>query len=136
MGLKGDNISDRLLDFSVRVVKLAGALPKNQVGRHVCGQLLRAGTSAGANYEEARGAESRKDFIHKLGLALKEIRESHYWLKLVDRASLLPPTRMAEILKEADELTRIIAQCVITAKTHDTKENANVSRHPLTGDAL
>ena len=126
MALKGDDISERLLNFAVRMVKLAAALPRNQIGRHICGQLVRSGTSAGANYEEARGAESRKDFIHKVGVSLKEIRESLYWLKLIEKAALLSPQRMADILMEADELTRILAQCIITAKAR-TLEGAKTS---------
>src|SRR6516164_7284863 len=92
--LKGDDIAQRLLDYGVRVIRLAQSLLKNATGRHVAGQLLRAGTSAGANYEEARGAESRADFIHKLGIAWKEMRESRYWLRLIHRAALLTPKRI------------------------------------------
>ncbi len=63
--MKGDDIAERLLDFAVRVIRLVEALPKSAVGRHVGGQLVKAGTSGGANYEEARGGESKADFIHK-----------------------------------------------------------------------
>lgn len=68
-GVKGDDISMRLLDFAVRIIRLVAELPKNVVGKHVAGQLIRSGTSAGANYEEARGGQSRADFIHKLALS-------------------------------------------------------------------
>jgi four helix bundle protein len=61
----GDDISERLLDFAVRVIKLVNVLPKTVVGRHIAGQLVRSGTSCGSNYEEARGAESRADFVHR-----------------------------------------------------------------------
>src|SRR5689334_8327438 len=89
--MKGDDISERLLDFAVRVLRLVQALPKNTAGRHVGGQLIRCGTSAGSNYEEARGAESRADFVHKLAICWKETRESWFWLRLVHRAALVKP---------------------------------------------
>jgi four helix bundle protein len=114
--LKGDDIAQRLLDYGVRVIRLAQSLLKNATGRHVAGQLLRAGTSAGANYEEARGAESRADFIHKLGIAWKEMRESRYWLRLIHRAALLTPKRIELLLGEADELSAILSKSLATAR--------------------
>ena len=95
--MKGDDISDRLIDLAVRVIRLVEALPATKVGGHVGHQLFRAATSAGANFEEARGAESRADFVHKVGLAWKECRESVYWLKLVHRAGLVKPSRRRPI---------------------------------------
>ena len=114
--MKGEDISDRLVDFSVRIIRLVNALPKNLVGKHVSGQLLRSGTSPGANYEEARGAESSADFIHKLRIALKELRESFYWLKVIKKAELLPSKKVEDISKEAGELSNIIAQSILTAR--------------------
>lgn len=73
--MKGDDIAERLVRLATGVVKLIDALPDTPAARHVAGQLLRSATSPGANYEEARGAESRRDFLHKLGIALKEIQE-------------------------------------------------------------
>ena len=87
--MKGDDIAERLIDFAVRVIAGVQALPRSAVGGHVKKQLARAGTAAGANYEEARGAESRADFAHKVGLALKECRESLFWLKVSCRAKLV-----------------------------------------------
>lgn len=87
--MKGDDISERLVGFSVRVIRLITSLPKNFVGKHVSNQLLRSGTSPGANYEEARGAESSADFIHKLRIVLKELRETLYWLKVIKKGELL-----------------------------------------------
>ena len=74
--MKGDDIAARLVALAVAVVEIVGALPDTLVGRHVAGQLPRCGTSPGANYEEARGAESRRDFVHKVGIALKELQET------------------------------------------------------------
>jgi four helix bundle protein len=114
--MKGDDISDRLLGFAVRIIKLVLALPKNTVGRHVGGQLVRSGTSAGANYEEARGAESRADFMHKLGVAWKETREACFWLRVIHEAQLLKPTRLEGLLREGGELSAILGSSLSTAK--------------------
>jgi four helix bundle protein len=100
--VKGDDIAERLLSFAVRIIKISNALPNSQLGKHICGQIVRAGTSAGANYEEARGAESNKDFIHKLGICLKELRESRYWLRVIEHAKLISSERLKDILPEAD----------------------------------
>ena len=70
------DIEDRLIDFAVRIIALIESLPKNKVGKHVGGQLLRSGTSPAPNYGEAQGAESRSDFIHKMKICLKELRET------------------------------------------------------------
>src|SRR5437879_4966283 len=103
--MKGDDIADRLLDFAVRGLRVVQALPKGQVGRHIAGQLLRCGTSAGSNYEEARASESRADFINKVGVSWKEVRESWYWLRLIHRSQLIKPTRVENLIQEATELS-------------------------------
>ncbi|MBI5491234.1 MAG: four helix bundle protein [Deltaproteobacteria bacterium] len=87
--MKGDDIAERLETLAVRALGVAKALPKTLPGRHVAGQFLRCGTSGGANSEEARGAESKADFIHKLSIILKELRESRYWLRVIARARAL-----------------------------------------------
>jgi four helix bundle protein len=114
--MKGDDISERLLNYAVRILKLTVALPRNVAGKHVGGQLVRCGTSPGANYEEARGGESRADFIHKVGVAWKEVRESCYWLRLVHRAQLLKPARLEPLIREGAELSAILGKSHITAK--------------------
>jgi four helix bundle protein len=114
--MKGDDISERLLDFAVRVLRLIGALPKRPVGRHIANHLLRSSSSAGSNYEEARGAESLADFIHKLGVSWKETRESWCWLRLVYRAELIKPRRVEPLLQEADELCAILAKSLATSR--------------------
>ena len=78
--------------------------------------MLRSGTSPGANYEEARGAESSADFTHKLRVVLKELRESLYWLKVIEKAKLLPSKKLENISNETEELSKIIAQSIITAR--------------------
>jgi len=114
----GDDIAERLLDFAVRVIKLVNALPKTIVGRHIAGQLVRSGTSCGSNYEESRGAESRADFIHKLGIALKEIKESRFWLKVIYHAKIMKPEQIEPLITECEELAAIIAKSMITAKVN------------------
>ena len=74
------DLENRLIDFAVRIIKLVESLPKSPVGNHIAGQLLRSGTSPAPNYGEAQSAESRKDFIHKMGVCLKELRETRVWL--------------------------------------------------------
>ena len=89
-----DEPCDRLLKFAAHVGKVVDALPETRLGRHVAGQLVRSGTSPAPNYEEACGAESRADFVHKLKIVLKELRESRCWLRLIVATDLLPKPRM------------------------------------------
>lgn len=110
------DLDERLLSFGVRVVRLVEAMPRSMVGRRLGDQLLRSGTAAGANYEEARAAESDADFTHKLQVALKELREAYYWLRLLARASVVRPERLAPLLDEADQLRAILSKAVATAK--------------------
>ena len=114
--MKGEDISDRLLEFAVRIIQLVDALPNTPVGRHIGGQVLGSGTSPGANYEEARGAESKADFVHKLGIVLKELSETRYWLKVLIKSKLIPLKRIQGVFSESDELCKIIGQSVITVK--------------------
>ena len=112
-----NDLSDRLLDFTVEVIKVVNALPETVPGRHIAKQMTRAGTSCGANYEEACGAESRPDFIHKIGIVLKELKETRYWLRLIRTTELLAPTRIEPIMDECEQICAIIAKSIITAKT-------------------
>ncbi|MBL8849940.1 MAG: four helix bundle protein [Planctomycetaceae bacterium] len=116
-----DELSERLMNAGVRVGKVVDALPDTRMGRHVAGQLVRCGTSAGPNYEEGRSAESRRDFIHKLRIALKELRETRYWLQFCSRSELLTENRLSEIVTEIDELVRIVGKSVSTAKVASKK---------------
>ncbi len=111
---KGDDIQGRLIDFAVRIINLSANLPHTQAGKHIGGQLLRSGTSPAANYAEARGAESPKDFVHKLKITLKELNETQVWLKIITQSHLLPETRLAEITTECQELSRIVNASIKT----------------------
>lgn len=86
------------------------------MGRHVAGQLVRSGTSPAPNYEEGCAAESRADFIHKLSICLKELRESRCWIRLIIKTEMLPEHKMGELLDECNQLCNIIGQSVVTAK--------------------
>jgi len=116
--IAGTELSERLWDFAARVGKVVDALPDTRLGRHVAGQLVRSGTSAPPNYDEGCAAESRADFIHKLHLAFKELRESRGWLRFIIKAALLKPVRVTALIEECEQLCRIVAQSIITAKVN------------------
>lgn len=113
--MKGNDIANRLLAFAARVLQLSKELPQDPGGKHVLRQIVRSATGGGANYEEARGAESRADFIHKVSVAAKEMRESLYWLRLIEEAGLVEHS-ISELTREANELVAILTSSVKTAK--------------------
>ncbi len=122
LGQRGEELEDRLLEFAARIGKLVEVLPDTRLGRHVAGQLVHSGTSPAPNYAEACAAESKKDFIHKLGIALKELRESRTWLKLILKSDMLPAGRKEPLLDEANQLCNIIGKSVVTAKASLSKK--------------
>ena len=120
--MNSDELSERLLEFAARIGKVVDALPESRLGRHIAGKLIRCGTSPAPNYEEACGAESRKDFIHKLRIALKELRETRCWIRLIIKAELLPQSRISELLDESDQLCNIIGQSILTARQNSATD--------------
>jgi len=111
------DLEERLINFSVRVIDVVDALPNTRVGNHIANQLVRSGTSPAANYAEAQGAESRRDFIHKMKLVLKELRESYIWLLIIKRKSLMKPDGLlAQVLSESNELISIFVVSIATAQ--------------------
>lgn len=120
-GYRGQfDLQDRLIDFATRVMSVADSLPKSRIGNHVASQLIRSGTSPAPNYGEAQSAESSKDFIHKMKIALKELRETHVWLLMIQRKPLVqPPGKLDLILKECDELIAIFVSSITTAKKNN-----------------
>jgi len=109
-------LSERLLNFAAKIGKLVENLPETRLGRHIAGQLIRSGTSPAPNYEEACAAESRADFIHKLRIVLKELRESRCWLRLIQISELLPGEKeLPCLLSESTQLCNIVGQSVATA---------------------
>jgi len=111
-----EELCERMLDFSARIGKVVDALPESRLGRHIAGQSIRCGTSPAPNYEEACAAESRSDFVHKLKLVLKELRESRSWIRLIMKTDLLPTAKMTGIHDECCQLCNIIGQSIVTAK--------------------
>ena len=118
MGEKGRDIGERLIKVAVRVVKLVEVLPRTTAGKTLGSQVLRSATSAGANFEESRGAESKKDFEHKLGIVLKELRETCYWLRIISAAGLVRPARLSGLTDEVEERCRVIASSLVTSRSH------------------
>jgi four helix bundle protein len=111
-----DELEERLIEFAAQVVFGATELPRTLAGRHIALQILRSGTAAAPNYAEARGAESRADFIHKLGIVQKELNETSVWLRIISRISLGKRDQIVAILQENVELARIISASIKTAK--------------------
>lgn len=117
---KHDHLEERLIAFAASIVALSTQLPTTRQGRHICDQILRSGTAVAANYAEARGAESRADFIHKLKIVSKELNETVVWLEISARSSMLSQEKLFPILTENRELCRIIGASIRTARA---KEN-------------
>jgi four helix bundle protein len=115
-----DALEDRLLTFAARCGKVVDALPDTRMGRHVAGQLVRCCTSPGPNYSEACAAESRNDFVHKLGIALKELRETRGWILLSVKCELLPSPRLDPLTDECQQLMNILGKSIITAKANSS----------------
>ena len=114
--IKKDELKDRTKAFALRVIKLANALPENAVGRVIKGQLLRSGTSVGANYRAAKRAKSTADFINKMGTVEEETDECMYWMELIVEAGLITQKRMAALYDEADEILAMVVSSIKTAK--------------------
>jgi four helix bundle protein len=111
------DLEERLIDFAVRIIRTAESLPKSRVGIHIAGQLMRSGTSPAPNYGEAQSAESRSDFIHKMKICLKELRETRVWLLMIVRANLInPASRIDLLLDENDQLISIFVTSIKTAQ--------------------
>ncbi len=116
------DLEDRLIDFAVRIIKVAESLPKTKVGNHIGGQLIRCGTSPAPNYGEAQGAESRSDFIHKMKVCLKELRETKVWLKMIVRANLIEPApKLDSLIDENNQLISIFVTSIKTARENNPK---------------
>jgi len=114
---QADELEERLIDFAVRIVRLSARLPKTAAGRHIAGQILRSGTSPAPNYGEARGAESRADFIHKLKIVLKELNETSIWLRIIKGSGILGADLLRDIMQESKELCKIFTSSLKTATT-------------------
>ena len=111
------DLQDRLVEYAVRIIELSEALPNTKAGKYVSSQILRSGTSLAPNYGEAQSAESKADFVYKLKIALKELRETEIWLKIIARARMIESaSQLAPLLQETDELIAILFTSVKTAR--------------------
>ncbi|MCD4665983.1 MAG: four helix bundle protein [Bacteroidales bacterium] len=117
------DLEDRLIDFSVLIIEISQSLPNTKAGNHISGQIIRSGTSPAMNYGEAQSAESRRDFIHKIKIVLKELRETSVGLKIIHRAKLFKSIgKIESALKECNELISIFVKSVMTAQKNIQKE--------------
>ncbi|MBM4034411.1 MAG: four helix bundle protein [Planctomycetes bacterium] len=123
------DLEDRLINFAVRITRVVEALPDTRVSNHVGGQLLRSGTSPAFHYGEVEGAESKDDFIHKMKVCLKELREARIALLIVERRELLPPRKVAGVLAECEELIRIFRSGITTAEQNRARRPASRRSH-------
>ena len=112
MSIRRRDIEERTLAFAVRMVKLVNALPRTVAGNVIARQVMRSGTSVGANVQEAQGSQPKKDFIRWMNIARGEAHEVLYWLRLIGEAELLPEERLEDLTAEADELVRILTAIV------------------------
>lgn len=119
------DLEDRLIEFGLRTIDVVESLPNTIAGKHLGGQLVRSGTSPALNYGEAQAAESRADFIHKMKVALKELRETKVNLKYILKRNYFSEKRMLPLLKENDELIAIFIKSISTAQAKQTKESRN-----------
>ena len=123
--MKGDDIVSRMLDLAIASLALASQIEGTPAGKHIARQLIRCSTSVGANYEEARSAESRADFVHKIGIAAKEMRETGWWLRLMDRAHLAAKGDVARWVNEANQLLAILISSARTARVRGVDRSAS-----------
>jgi len=112
-----EQFEERLIKFAATIIRLAGRVSKSFQGRHVAKQILRSGTAGAPNYAEARGAESRADFIHKMRIVLKELNETAVWICIMAESSLISPELLVDILAENKELCRMASASIRTAQT-------------------
>ena len=121
--LKRQPSLERLIDFAVKIIRIAESLPKTQVGKHIAGQLIRSGTSPASNYGEAQSAESRSDFIHKMKVSLKELRETKIWLLIILKVDLYKSvSKLESLIEENNQLISIFVKSIKTAKSNRSKK--------------
>ena len=123
--MKKFDLEDRFIDFALRISDVVEEIDNSKLGTHLAGQLIRSGSASALNYGEAQGAESRKDFVHKLKIILKELKESRICLKIIGRKPLIPDIKkLAPIMKETEELIAIIYKSIETAKLNMQKSES------------
>jgi four helix bundle protein len=117
--MKKFDLEDRFISYTIKISNVVDEIESSKLGSHIAGQLIRSGSSPALNYGEAQSAESRKDFVHKLKIVLKELKESRICLKIIERKPLISTTmNLAPIMKETEELIAIIYKSIETAKSN------------------
>jgi len=115
--VKKYDLEDRLIEFAIRIIELVEELPKNRAGNHIASQLIRCGTSPALNYGEVKSSESQKDFVHKMKIILKELRETNICLKIIKRKPLIRQyQRLDKVIKECNELISIFVSSIRTVQ--------------------
>ena len=123
-------LEDRLIDFAARAGKVVDALPDTRLRRHVASQLVRCATAPAPNYAEACNSESSADFVHKIMIALKEMRESRCWIRIIIRSELISSSVLADLLDESVQLAKILGASAATAKGATRKRRASPNHDP------
>lgn len=118
---RANDLEERLINFTVRIINLSIKLPNTSAGKHIALQIMRSGTSPAPNYGEARGAESRADFVHKMRIVVKELNETFIWLRVIGRSGMLREELIKDISHENNELCRIFTASLNTARKKDEK---------------
>src|ERR1700712_3761991 len=113
------DLEERLIDFAVMIADITEALPNTRLGNYLAGQLVRSGCAPALNYGEAQSAESRNDFIHKMKVILKELRESFISLKLIERKKIYNLEKVLEVKDECNQLVAIFVKSIETAKKNN-----------------
>ena len=118
------DLQQRVIDFAVMMIDIVEGLPNSRAGSHIAGQLIRCGTSPAANYGEAQSAESKKDFVHKMKICLKELREAGAWLAIIQRKGFIrSKEKLSKVAGECNELTAIFVCSVATAEGRKRKQD-------------
>ena len=110
-----ETLEKRLIDFAVAIIGIVENIPNSKAGSHIANQLIRSGTAPAPNYGEAQSAESRRDFIHKMKVSLKELRETMVWLKIIERKQLCDTSQTQAAIAECHELVSIFVKSTKTA---------------------
>jgi four helix bundle protein len=131
---KANTLEGRLVQFAVDIVKVVGQLPQNPQAKHIGNQILRSGTAAAPNYGEARAAESRADFVHKLKICLKELNETGIWLRILQRSVAVNPDLVSRLVAENTELCKILVASVQTARRNDSAKIMDTKEKRAAGE--
>src|SRR6516165_3023075 len=131
---KANSLEERLVQFAVDIVSLVGHLPQNPQAKHIGNQILRSGTAAAPNYGEARAAESRADFVHKLKICLKELNETAIWLRILQGSVAVDSDFVARLVAENTELCKILVASVQTARRNDSVKMMGTKEKKAAGE--